>query len=187
MRYYPVNGKNVILNPLYKEESFSLLTELCSRRDFLQNSRIFTCELNVSESIDRLKKQLSFAGYRIYNRLFIIIDKKEHKPCGITGLKNIDWIERRAEIVLFMDDVSVKTKVSYEPLKMLLKIVFNEWHLRRIWIKVFSKETHTITVLKGFGFSKEGILREELYTDGEYLDIEIYGVLDREFHYVDEA
>lgn len=186
MMYYPVTGKNVILHPLYEEQSLLQLKVLCGKKDFLQNSRIYTCELNLSDSTHRLKQQLSLPGYRYNNRLFLIIDKKENNPCGITGLRNIDWIERRAEIVLFMDDTSVKMKVSHEPLKILLKKAFNEWHLRRIRIKVCAKDTATITVLKSFGFSKEGALREELCVNGDFIDIEIMGLLDREFHYVEE-
>jgi RimJ/RimL family protein N-acetyltransferase len=184
--YYPVSGKDILLDPLFKEESLLQLEELCNKKNFLLNSRVLTSELNLSDSSLWLKKQLSLSGYWFYNRLYLIIDKKESIPCGITGLKNIDWIERRAEIVLIMDDASEKKKVSYEPLKLLLKKIVYEWHLRRVWLKVFTKHQSTITVLKGFGFSREGILREEIYVDGEYIDIEIFGLLDREFHCVDE-
>jgi RimJ/RimL family protein N-acetyltransferase len=187
MMYYPVTGKDIILNPLYEDKSLTQLRELCERKDFLENSRVYSCELNLSESTSRLKQHLSLPDYWFHNRLFIIINKKENNSCGITGVRNIDWIERRAELVLLMDNTSMKMKMSHEPIKLLLKQIFREWRLRRVWIKVYSKDTPTITVLKSFGFSREGALRQELFMDGDYLDIEILGLLDKEFHCVEEG
>jgi RimJ/RimL family protein N-acetyltransferase len=187
MMYYPVNGKNMILKPLGSEDSLTHLDELSRQKDFRENSRVCPWELNISDSPARLTGAISMPGYWFYNRLYIIASKTDNKPLGITGFTHIDWIERRADLILIMDTGAVKTKMSYEPLKLLLKTGIHEWHLRRIRTHVLQTHTATITVLKGFGFSKEGTLREEIYYNGEYIDIDMYGLLTGEFHYVDEG
>ena len=185
MLYYPIKSNNITLNPLYKEEALNQLDELCHCEDFLANSKIYSNELNLSDSTVRIKKLLSTEEYCQYNRLYNMVDIKASKPFGIIGLKNINWIEHRAEVVLVMDDASTRNKLSYEPLKLLLKKALNEWQIRRTWIRVFSKDSLTITVLKGFGFFKEGTLREEVYLNSEYIDVDILGLLKGEFHIVD--
>ena len=184
MIYYPLQSNNIILNPLFEDDAFHQLKVLCNNQEFIQNSRVFTNELNLSDSNFMIEKLRLVEGYWFHNRLFSIVDKKTNKPTGIAGLKNIDWIEHRAEIVLIMDNDSIKSKLSYEPIKVMCKKAFQEWNLRRLWIRIFSKDSYTKTVLKGFGFSIEGRMREEIYMDGEYIDLEILGILKNEFHTV---
>ena len=122
--YYPLQSNNIILNPLFEDDAFHQLKVLCNNQEFIQNSRVFTNELNLSDSNFMIEKLRLVEGYWFHNRLFSIVDKKTNKPTGIAGLKNIDWIEHRAEIVLIMDNDSIKSKLSYEPIKVMCKKAF---------------------------------------------------------------
>ena len=183
MNYYPIQSEAIILNPLHMDESRDQLSVLCKDTGFLYNSRVYTHELNLSDSTHRFFTCIASESYWFYNRLFIVQENQTQTPRGIIGLKDIDWIQRRGELILIIDPPGVKQKICYEPLKLLLVKIFKEWYFHRVWIKILSTDSLTATVLKGFGFTDEGLLRDEILMDGEYTDIKIMGLLKEEFHY----
>jgi RimJ/RimL family protein N-acetyltransferase len=187
MMYYPLAGNEINLYPLGDEKGIRELAKLCEKKDFLDNSQIFGNEINLSDSSYPFNKLAAEAGYCLHNRLYIITDVKASEPSGIVGFKDLDFIQRRAEMVLVMPNDAIKRKLMYEPLKLLLKKAIGEWQLRRLWMRVKESDTQIITVLKGFGFRIEGTLREELKVGNEKYDVNILGLLDKDFRFVENA
>ncbi|MBN2440595.1 MAG: GNAT family N-acetyltransferase [Spirochaetales bacterium] len=187
MNYYPIETDTFLLNPLYTPGALNQLRDLCRNNDFKQNSKVYTNELNLSDSMARIEKFASIELYWFHNRLFIILDKKSDSPIGMIGLKDIDWLEHRGEIISIMDNESIKRKVISGPLKLLLKNALNDWHILRIRTRLLSTDSYTMVVLKSFGFSLEGTLRKDLLIDGDYVDINILGLLKEEFHSMSEV
>lgn len=63
----------------------------------------------------------------------------------------------------------------------MMQYGFEHWSLHRIEALHFSRNPASGKVMQKLGMRYEGKLREDVKKDGEYLDIEVYGVLRREF------
>ena len=60
----------------------------------------------------------------------------------------------------------------------LIKYGFNELNLNRIWCEVYSNN-NSIHLYKKLGFKSEGILREHVYKNGNYLNSHMLGMLKK--------
>jgi RimJ/RimL family protein N-acetyltransferase len=185
--YYSITGKNYMLVPLFEEKGLVLLSELCAKKDFRESSLVYAGELNFSDSMFGFGKFSSDDPFWATHRLYVIADLTAANAYGLVGLSDMDFFQRRAEVVLILDDDAAKNKVAYEPLKLLLAKAVKEWQMRRLWCRVKVSDTQSMVVLKGLGFTPEGKLREDVKIGPDALDVTILGLLDREFHVVENA
>jgi RimJ/RimL family protein N-acetyltransferase len=141
-------------------------------------------DFNLTFTARGLERIVMESGTGQTNMLYLIRDA-EGAIHGLIGITDIDWVQRRGVLLLLMGPSALEEKRSYRPTKLLLERAFREWDLRRLVMPVFQTETQTATVLKGFGFEQEGVLREHVFHKGETFDVGIYGILKGEFHHVE--
>lgn len=63
-----------------------------------------------------------------------------------------------------------------------LEYLFRSYHLRKVYIHVFLRNTHSLRRVQAFGFCLEGTLKEYRYYDGDFDDLLIYSVTRQGFH-----
>ncbi len=160
------------------------VSSLLQTGDLTRRSLLYSIDFNLTFNAGGLERIIKEPGTEQTNKLYHMIDSDD-SPYGLIGITDIDWVQRRGTIVLLMGQADVREKRSYGPLKLLLGKAFREWDLHRVMIPVFQSETETATVLKGFGFRQEGILREHVFFKGETFDVCVYGILKNELHYVE--
>lgn len=68
-----------------------------------------------------------------------------------------------------------------DALHLALRYAFHELGLYRVSLNVFSYNTRAIRVYERAGFTREGVLREILYRDGQRWDMLYYGILRHEW------
>jgi len=134
-------------------------------------------------------KKLSFTAFselwyeliaRCKNCYYIILDDK--LPMGFCNIYNIDRKNKNAEIGYYIGDDRYRFKGKGRIfLKKLLQIAFYEHNLHKIYAKTFGTNAGNIKFLKSFGFKEEGYLREDKFEDGQYEDVVIFGLLEKEF------
>jgi RimJ/RimL family protein N-acetyltransferase len=185
--YYSIAGKNITLIPLYEEKGLFLLARLCEKRDFRESSLLFSDELNFSDSMYVFGRHKPDDEFWTKQRLYVAAVADGSDAYGIIGLKDIDWLQRRAEVVIIITDDASKKKIAYEPLKLLLAKAVKDWQMRRMWARLRASDTQTTTVLKGFGFAVEGKLREDIRIESGHVDVSLLGLLDREFRTVENV
>ena len=66
-------------------------------------------------------------------------------------------------------------------LETLIKYGFEELNLNRIWCEVYSNND-SIHLYRKIGFKDEGILRQHVFKNGEYLDSYVLGMLKTEYN-----
>ncbi|MFC6038768.1 GNAT family N-acetyltransferase [Paenisporosarcina macmurdoensis] len=69
-----------------------------------------------------------------------------------------------------------------EAMSLLLKFGFEILNLHRIGLNVFSYNTRGKKSYEKLGFKQEGIVRDELFYNGQYYDSILMGVLKDEFN-----
>lgn len=100
---------------------------------------------------------------------FIIEVKEEKIQIGTVGLTNIDYKNQRAELGVLIGDESWQNKgVGKEALNLLIKFVSDEMNIRKIKATVFEENVPAIRLYKNCGFVEEGVLKKEVYKNGEF-------------------
>lgn len=101
---------------------------------------------------------------------------------GSIGLRNIDWLSRKAEIGIMIGEKSQWNKgYGSEAMQLMLQHSFETLNLHRIYLKVFANNPRAIRSYEKVGFVLEGRLREAHFTQGTYIDDLIMSILRPEW------
>lgn len=104
------------------------------------------------------------------------------KPVGNTSFMNIDWIDRLAEIGIFIGEKAYWSQgYGREVMRLMLKHGFENLNLNRIWLRVYEHNLRGIRAYEHAGFKHEGRLRQAVYKGGRYYDVLIMSVLRSEW------
>lgn len=127
--------------------------------------------INWYEKIIVDKARLTFAIETIENEKYI----------GNLGLRNIDWINRKGRFWIYLDKTEWGKGYGKEGVSLLLNYSFHSLNLNRIYLDVGSFNQRAIKVYDSIGFLTEGVLREDFYTNGSYVDVLRMAILKRDF------
>lgn len=112
---------------------------------------------------------------------FEIHSKPEEKLIGHCGLYYVNWINRTAELTIYVGDNDYKYKgYGTDALHVLMDYAFFTMNLNRVWCEVFSNNG-AIHVYRKIGFVDEGVLRQHHYDNGKFIDCNILGLLKSEW------
>lgn len=105
-----------------------------------------------------------------------------NKNIGVAFLNHIHPIYRTGEFGITLGDPEYRGKgYGKDMLITLIKYGFDQLNLNRIWCEVYSNND-SIHVYRKIGFKDEGVLRQHVYKDGEYLDSYMLGMLQSEYN-----
>ncbi|WP_163538892.1 GNAT family protein [Gracilibacillus sp. YIM 98692] len=111
--------------------------------------------------------------------MFGIINLQTENLIGACGLCYIDWINRSAELSVYIGEKKIYIDDIYatEATELLETYGFEEVNLNRIWCEVYSFDEKKIKLLNEAGYILEGRLRSTHWTKGSWYDSYIYGKL----------
>jgi RimJ/RimL family protein N-acetyltransferase len=108
---------------------------------------------------------------------------KEQKLIGLTILKNINLIHRKAEFAIFIGDINERGKrYSKEATLQTLSFAFNQLGLNRIYLFVQSNNEAAIKLYEKTGFQIEGELRNSVYKNGLFINEIVMGILKEDYY-----
>lgn len=101
---------------------------------------------------------------------------------GSCSLRNIDEKNKTAELQIRIGEKNFQNKgIGKLCVKNLLRFGFNDLNINRIYLNVFSTNLRAINVYKKCGFQEEGVLRESIYLNGNFIDVILMSVLKNEY------
>lgn len=101
-----------------------------------------------------------------------IIANKAGIGLGSVFLKNIDNVSNKAEYGIFIGAQPDSGKgYGSNATRLILKHAFEYLHLNKVYLRVIASNKKAITMYKKIGFHEEGFFHQEVYVDGEYIDI----------------
>jgi len=113
---------------------------------------------------------------------FAIETLEENNYIGGCGINNVDWKNRVAVVGIFIGDKNYWGKgYGTDAMKVLISFIFDQMNINKIKLHVFSFNTRAIKSYEKCGFKQEGILRQEIYRDGKYVDEIVMGLLKEEY------
>ncbi|MEC1372923.1 GNAT family protein [Heyndrickxia sp. FSL K6-6286] len=110
------------------------------------------------------------------------IETEEGKHIGWIDLKNIDKLNKHAELGVAIGDKTYWGKgYGFSAMKEMLQWGFNELDLNKIWLRVEVDNEKAIKSYKRIGYVEEGILRQDRLRNGEFVDRLRMSILRHEF------
>lgn len=101
---------------------------------------------------------------------------------GGCGINSIDWKNSVAVIGIFIGDKDYWSKgYGTDAMEVLIRFVFEQMNLHKIKLHVYSFNPRAIRCYEKCGFVKEGVLRQEVFRDGQYHDEIVMGLLREEY------
>lgn len=114
--------------------------------------------------------------------VFGIEIQNEKQLIGLTFLKNINFIHRKAEFAIFIGDKNERGKgYSKEATLQTLRFAFYQLGLNRIYLSVQSDNEAAIKLYENTGFQLEGEFRNSVYKNGRFMNELVMGILKVDF------
>jgi RimJ/RimL family protein N-acetyltransferase len=114
--------------------------------------------------------------------MFGIVENKNNLLIGVNGLCYIDWINRNADLSLYIgfDDIYIDTYIdgyAWQSLDLLFEYGFNRLNLHKVWTEIYSFDEKKHDLYEKYGFHRDAVLRDNYFYDGKYQDSHIYSIL----------
>jgi len=156
--------KNINIRALYKEDESLILK-------WKENTNLRHL-IGTVFPINELEHQKWFENKMFdKNGRIFIIEENFRNPIGLIGFNRIDWINRNAELFIFIGDEQYRGKgIGEQATNILLEFAKENLNLVMLYLKVFSFNDSAIKLYKKIGFSIDGKLRKSKYYKGKYCD-----------------
>ena len=117
------------------------------------------------------------------NIMFSIVNLDNNKLIGACGLNYIDWINRNADLSIYIGIENKYIDEIYAPdaCKLLLQYGFDELNLHRIHVEIYDIDLKKQKLLETLKFNYDGTLRETHWTNGKWVDSLYYSILENEY------
>lgn len=113
---------------------------------------------------------------------FMICDLETDNPIGFASVVKIDLRNSKAETYLCIGDKKYWGRgLGTEAKILLLKYVFVDLGLNRIYSYNWAENKSMIKINEKLGFTLEGQLRKDTFANGEYKDRVIFSMLKEEY------
>lgn len=156
------------------EEFFKLIDK---NKDHLS---VFMPRIKETKSVVDTKKVIKiFSNQLIENNGFRAAIYYNSDMVGIAGLKYIDWINKKTEIMYWVDQGYLGQGITTACVNKLLDISFNEYKLNKVIIKSSVANLPSNRIAEKCRFSLEGVSKDEELLDTGYTDINVYSLLKK--------
>lgn len=137
----------------------------------MENKSIEDSEKVINIFLEQLKQNNGFRSGIIYN----------NKLVGIIGLKYIDWINSKTEIMYWVDKNNLGKGISTRCTNKILDLIFNYYDLNKAILKISSDNKASIRIAEKCGFSLDGVDREDELLPSGFSDINMYSILKSDY------
>jgi len=139
------------------------------------------------ENLDDVAKEREkhALGMSTYNRSFVnflMVEKRSGRVIGSVGFHTWYTQHARAEIGYAMHDEAAKGRgFMKEALAAVIRYGFEVMHLHRIEALVGPTNEASLALIRRFGFTREGYLREHYFKNGHVEDSVVFSLLKHEY------
>jgi RimJ/RimL family protein N-acetyltransferase len=113
---------------------------------------------------------------------FNIYHKKDKCPIGSVGIFRINWIDRHGNIMGMIGEPKYWGKgIIGEAAKLIIDYGFTELGLHKIKAEIFNPNNRSLRAAEKLGFKQEGVLKEEAYVDGVYINVHQFAILKEDW------
>ena len=117
------------------------------------------------------------------NIYFAICDNESNELIGYSSINDIDLRNLKALWGgTLIGEKFLGKGYGLESAKLILNFLFDQYPVNKCY--AYCLETHpaTIKLFNSLGFKKDGVLREEVYKNGEFKNVLLFSILRREIN-----
>ncbi|RYY66620.1 MAG: N-acetyltransferase [Chitinophagaceae bacterium] len=156
--------------------------EVCLTWSAAQQKAFFGATTNKELAQEQARGLGGMSTYRSTIRYFHLLDKDSGQTLGSCGFHNWYPDHRRAEIGYLLNDSARRGQgLMREALARILDYGFAEMDLNRVEALIGRDNEPSLRLVRGFGFTEEGVLREHWNVDGVLHDSVLFGLLRKEY------
>lgn len=172
-----LHGKKVILRAV-EEEDLEMLRELTNSPDFEKMIGGWAFPISRKDQKEwfaQCQNGLSAIRYTIVT--------EEDGPVGMIGLRDIDWKNGVASgLGMRIAKKEIRTKgLATDAWMTLMKYAFDELRLNRVNGCALTYNKASLRVCEKVGFKVEGVQRQAVYKNGEFIDMVMMGCLKSDY------
>jgi len=101
--------------------------------------------------------------------------------CGSIRVKDIDPFDRKAKIGYFLGRQCESRGIMTASMRVILEYCYGTLQLNRIELHCAATNVPSMAVAHRLGFTREGVLRQDEWLNGAFVDQAVYGLLRAEF------
>lgn len=133
------------------------------------------------QNINTIKEFVTSQLENNHSFMFAIINNNQH--IGNIKLGPINPYHNHSSISYFIGEKECWGKgFATEAIHLICKYAFEELNLHKLESGTYSEAIGSWKALEKNDFKREGILREEVLSDGKYIDVYRYGLLKKEYY-----
>ncbi len=171
-----LTGEKVRLRALRRDD----LETLCEFNNDLEVELAGGGDPPIPQSLERLQaefdKEVANGGRDGSN--FAI--EADDRLIGHAGLFNFNETARTCELGITIGDASYWGQgYGSESVKLLLDYAFRLRNIRKVFLTVNGNNARAVRAYQKCGFKEEGRLREQVWSDGRYIDLVYMGVFQK--------
>jgi RimJ/RimL family protein N-acetyltransferase len=120
--------------------------------------------------LEEFKEELASDFKRDRAKQLIAFRKKNNQPVGTIWAYNLNLIDGYVYITIFIDPEYEKSGYGIELFAAMMSCLFQEFpSLHKIYTEAYSYNTHSISIMKNFGFLEEGVFPDHrLFNENRY-------------------
>jgi RimJ/RimL family protein N-acetyltransferase len=170
-----LESKDLILEPLEnKHLSFKYTTWLNDK-----NTTKFNSHGIFPNTIEKTKQYINDIQSSKSEIVLAIIEKISSNHIGNISISSIDYINSNADIGILIGDKTTHGKgYATQAFKEVISHCFNKLNLHKITAGTSADNIAMQKVIEKLSMSKDGVLRDAIKRDNEYIDIYIYSLLN---------
>ena len=105
-------------------------------------------------------------------------------PVGLIGLLSIDHTNKKAEYYVTLGEREFLGRgIAGRASRLLLEYAFAELSLNRVYLYTEVDNTAAIKSYERIGFRREGLLKNDLFSKGRFVDRYVYGITKKAFYH----
>ncbi|MCK0473239.1 GNAT family N-acetyltransferase [Halalkalibacter sp. APA_J-10(15)] len=171
---------NRLLLRLFKETDATEVAELCDNYNLYKNTLYLPYPYSIEDALSWMKNHLdNFNDDKSYE--FAITDKVTGKLFGAVALTRNQGFNN-GEIAYWVGEKHWGNGYATEAAKAILEFAFVEKQYHKVFARYFQSNLASGKVIEKIGMKKEGILREHVIKENDYIDLVYCGILKTEFN-----
>jgi RimJ/RimL family protein N-acetyltransferase len=168
-----IKGEQIYLRPITVED-----TDMAVK---WRNEKVVVDNFIYRKPVTR-EDHLNWLENKVFKGLvhqFIICMNTDDFPVGSIYLQNFEEDNNKAEWGIYIGEEKAYGKgVGTEAARLLLEYAFNDLGIHKVISRVLAKNKASIRMNEKAGYVKEAYLKDELYIDGKYEDLILFGAIN---------
>lgn len=170
---YRIYAERIYLRPITEDDT-DMVLEWRNSKAVVENF-IYREPISRDEHLNWLKNKVD----KGLVHQFIVCDNVENTPYGCVYLQNFEEKNNKAESGVFLGGLERHSKgIGTEALLLLFKYGFDELDLHKIVGRVLACNKASLRMCEKAGYKQEAYFRDELYLDGKYEDLVMFGMIN---------